>query len=234
MSEHRKIIFFDIDGTLLSTGGAGQAALERALHDSFEVDFPFQGVLTSGRTDRGIVDEIFETHGVENTPEHRITFRDAYLKRLPETLEGKPGRLLTGVTELLDALADDDRLELSVLTGNYEASAWIKLRHYGVADYFEYGGFGDNHSARDDVATNAVDAAERKLGYRPPPADTLVIGDTIPDITCSRHIGAHAAAVATGSFTVKELQAGSPDLLFEDLSDTQHVVQQMLTAFDLK
>ena len=81
MSEHCKIIFFDIDGTLLSTGGAGQVALGEALHDSFEVEFPFQGVQTSGRTDRGIVDEIFETHGVENTPDSREKFRESYLRR---------------------------------------------------------------------------------------------------------------------------------------------------------
>ena len=233
MSEHCKIIFFDIDGTLLSTGGAGQVALGEALHDSFEVEFPFQGVQTSGRTDRGIVDEIFETHGVENTPDSREKFRESYLRRVPAALEGNSGRVYAGVPELLKLLAADDRIALGVLTGNYEASAWLKLRHYGVAEYFGFGGFGDHHAERNDVATIAVDAAEKSLGYRPAPADMLVIGDTIPDIVCSRHIGACAAAVATGNFTADELRVGSPDLLFEDLSDANDVAQQMRNALGL-
>lgn len=226
----RKIIFFDIDGTLLLTGGAGQASLEQALISEFSIDFPFEGVLTAGRTDRGITDEIFARYEIDNTPENRRRFRSSYLQQLPPKLQSAPGRLLPSVRELVHALAEVDDIALGVLTGNYEEAAWIKLRHYDLEPFFHpFGGFGDEHPHRDDVARSALSAAARFLGDDFQTATRLVIGDTPADITCARAIDATAVAVATGSYEAHQLQPHDPDLLFEDFSDTSAVVEKLLS-----
>lgn len=227
-----KIIFFDIDGTLLLTGGAGQQALEHSLTQEFEIDFPFEGVLTAGRTDRGITDEIFERHGLANTAESRQKFRDAYLAQLPQMLHDSPGVLLPQVRELIERLANVDNLVLSILTGNYEEAAWIKLRHYQLENFFTFGGFGDHHAARDDVARNAITAASGNLGHDVVGHHTMVIGDTPADISCARAIGAKAVGVATGTYAYDQLHPHNPDLLFEDFSDTTSVIEKLLGAFE--
>ncbi|APZ96822.1 HAD family hydrolase [Fuerstiella marisgermanici] len=231
----QKIVFFDIDGTLLHTGGAGQRALGLALVEGFQVDFPFEGVLTAGRTDRGITDEIFQRHGVENSDANRRRFRDAYLAHLPDALSDSPGRLLPCVRELLEQLAGEKHVTLSLLTGNYAEGAWIKLRHFQLDDYFrrdglnfKHGGFGDDHAERDDVARFALTTASTYVKRRLAGVDTMVIGDTPADIQCARAIDATAVAVATGTYTVDELRPHAPDHVFEDFSDTDHTTQRIL------
>ena len=224
----QKVIFFDIDGTLLSTGGAGQRALALALTDGFQVDFPFEGVLTAGRTDRGITDEIFERYGLESSDANRRRFRDAYLAHLPEALANAPGRLLPSVRELLDRLADESHITLSLLTGNYAEGAWIKLRHYQLDHYFQHGGFGDDHAERDDVARFALTTASNHAQRQLAGIDTLVIGDTPADIRCARAIDAKAVGVATGCYTADELRPHDPDHIFEDFSNTDRTLQRIL------
>jgi len=223
-----RVIFFDIDGTLLTSGGAGQLALERALIDEFRIEFPFEGVLTAGRTDRGITDEIFARYGVENTAQNRARFRDAYLRHLQDTLACSPGALLPRVLELLEELTTHRHLTLSLLTGNYAEGAWIKLRHYKLDRFFTFGGFGDNDADRDDVARNALTAAEKSFRRHLEGAHTLVIGDTPADIRCAKAIGARSVAVATGTYDSQSLQAHGPDHLFDDFSATAAVVSRVL------
>jgi phosphoglycolate phosphatase len=224
----QKVIFFDIDGTLLSTGGAGQKAIEMALMAEFQIEFPFEGVLTAGRTDRGIADEVLERYQHQNSQENRDRFRLAYLDRLPTTLADAPGKLLPRVAELVHELAQHDHITLSVLTGNYEAAAWIKLRHYQLEQYFTFGGFGDDEADRDEVARLALRAARHALNHPIDGAHTMVIGDTPADIRCARAIGAKAVAVATGTYDVIQLQPHSPDHLFENFSETDDVVKRIL------
>lgn len=227
----QKVIFFDIDGTLLSTGGAGQKALELALVDGFGIDAPFEGVLTSGRTDRGIVDELLPRYQIENSQQNRDRFRDAYLERLPETLNDAPGGLLPDVVDLLKRLSQDSRVSLAVLTGNYEDASWIKLRHFGVSDYFTYGGFGGHLAERDDVARDALKAASHALQRDLDGADTMVIGDTPADIRCARSIGARAIGVATGSYDRTTLATHSADHVFDDFTACEQVTQTLLDLF---
>ena len=186
----QQIIFFDIDGTLLRTGGAGQLAMERALTEEFKVDRAFDGVTTAGRTDRGIANEIFARYDLEDSDDQRERFRQAYLERLPGSLEDSPGLLLPAVRELLDTLAAMDNIVLGLLTGNYAEGAWTKLRHYRLDHYFAFGGFGDHHADRDDVARNAANAAIDHLDYEPDLAAACVVGDTPADIqVCSEPSG---------------------------------------------
>jgi phosphoglycolate phosphatase len=225
-----KIIFFDIDGTLLNTGGAGQRAMERALTAEFQIEFPFEGVLTAGRTDRGITDEILQRYSFDNTSENRARFREAYLAQLPMSLKDSPGLLLPRIRELLEQLALHSHVTLSLLTGNYAEGAWIKLRHYELDHFFQFGGFGDHDADRNDVAQAAINVASTELDRVVDGSDTMVIGDTPADIQCAQAIGAKCIAVATGVYSSRELESHKPDHLFDDFADTDQVVERILAA----
>ncbi len=223
-----KVIFFDIDGTLLNTGGAGQRAMERALTAEFQIDFPFDGVLTAGRTDRGITDEILERYSFDNTAQNRARFQEAYLAQLPMSLRDSPGLLLPKIRELLEQLSLHGHVTLSLLTGNYAEGAWIKLRHYELDHFFQFGGFGDHDANRNNVAQVAIEVASRELDRAVDGSETMVIGDTPADIQCAQAIGAKCVAVATGVYSSIELEPYNPDHLFEDFADTDKVVERIL------
>ena len=224
------VLFFDIDGTMLSTGGAGQRAMELALVEEFHIQFPFENMLMAGRTDRGIADEIFGRYKLNDSPEERERFMLSYLERLPHALQTLPGELLPGVSKLLNQLHRNANVHLSLLTGNYVEGAWIKLRHFGIDHFFETGGFGDHHALRDDVARLAIGNVREHLNQPIPDAIACVIGDTPADISGARAINARAVAVATGTYSFAELQPHQPDHLFSDLSDTATVVRILLQA----
>lgn len=223
----QQILFFDIDGTMLSTGGAGQKAMEQALVEDFQITFPFEGVLTAGRTDAGIENELFARFGLKDTRAERDRFRRSYLSRLPGCLKELPGALLPGVRQLLDHLVNDEGFHLSLLTGNYAEGAWIKLRHFQLDHFFTGGGFGDLHPARDDVARLALQTVQQQLRRPVSGQSTWVIGDTPADIQCARAIRARAIAVATGVYRAEELSPHTPDHLFQDLSMTETVMQAL-------
>lgn len=215
-------LLFDIDGTLLRSGGAGQAAMERALETVFGVTAPTEGFQAAGRTDFAITTDLLDFHGLENSEENRERFIDGYLRHLPETLSAREGLILPGVQELLEALAKRPTVHLGLLTGNLHKGAAVKLTHYEMLSPFRFGGFGDEHHSRDDVARSAVTAAESALGRKP---DSIwVIGDTPADIQCGRAIGATVVAVATGIFSAEVLSEAEPDYLFEDFSDVEVVL----------
>ncbi|MEY3173202.1 MAG: hypothetical protein RLZZ436_1116 [Planctomycetota bacterium] len=224
------VLFFDIDGTMLHTGGAGQKAMELALRDEFRIPEPFEAVHTAGRTDRGIENEVFARCGIPLTDIERQRFMRAYLERLPQCLKELPGGLLPGVRPLLEELSRLPHIHLSLLTGNYAEGAWMKLRHFNIADYFSGGAYGDHHAERDDVARAALSHVQTTLNKQVPGHAIWVIGDTPADIRCARAIGARAAAVATGIYAASELHPHSPDELFEDLADTTRVLQSLLAA----
>lgn len=226
----QQVIFFDIDGTLLASGGAGQRAMEGALIEEFQIDFPFEGVLTAGRTDFGIVTEIFDRYDIEPSDSQRHRFRQAYLERLPDCLNAQPGLLLPGVAQLLDQLADRDDVVLALLTGNYSEGARIKLEHFGLDHYFDFGGFGDTDGNRDNVAVAARQAAEASLSREVPGTHCCVVGDTPADIRCARAINASVVAVATGHYDYEALSSHDPDHLFSDFGDVATVTQAILSC----
>lgn len=213
------VCLFDIDGTLITSGGAGKAALQGALSAEFGIAEPADGVPFSGRTDRAIVGDLFARHGIELTEQNWQRLLGAYLELLPQTLAGHEGRVLPGIAALLETLAVRDDVALGLLTGNVRDGARLKLSHYGLFHHFLFGGFGDLHTDRNDVAREALAATHAHLNGRLQPERVWVIGDTPFDVTCARAIGARAAAVLTGWHTPAELAAAGPDLLLEDLSD---------------
>ncbi|HVJ67445.1 MAG TPA: HAD hydrolase-like protein, partial [Caulifigura sp.] len=137
------------------------------------------------------------------------------------------GHVLPGIRELLALLAARKDVTLGLLTGNFEEGAWIKLRHFELDHYFLFGGFGDDHFDRDDVARLAYDATHRHLGRRVEPQDVWVIGDTPSDVRCGKAIGAWTVAVATGMYTEADLWPHNPDLLLLDFSDPQALLDRL-------
>ncbi|MCE9548719.1 MAG: HAD family hydrolase [Planctomycetia bacterium] len=222
-----KICLFDIDGTLISSGGAGRAAFYAALEAEFDRPAPHREIAFSGRTDRAILSDLFARHDVEHSEENIRRFFPTYLKVLPQMLSSRGGVVLPGVESLVADLAGRPDVELGLLTGNIQAGAKAKLGHYGLFDYFRFGGFGDQHFSRDLVAADALAAARAALGRDVDPRQVWVIGDTPLDVSCARSIGAHAVAVATGIHTLAELAATGPDLLLADLGDAEPLLQAL-------
>lgn len=220
-----KVCLFDIDGTLLLTGGAGQAAMEIVLQKEFGINELNVDIHAAGRTDRSIVTDLFEQVGIENTTENWNQFENAYLKTLPDHMGCDDGQLLPGVVELLNVLSDLDHVHLGLLTGNFEKGAWTKLSHYNIDHHFKFGGFGDHHYDRDDVARVALKATLEHLGNPIAAEEIWVIGDTPSDIQCSRAIGANVIAVATGIFDRQVLENAKPDELWNDLSNIDAMVE---------
>ena len=214
------VVFFDIDGTLLSTGGAGGTAMRLAFRNQFGVAEP-ANVPFSGRTDRAIGASFFAAHGIEDCEEHWRRFREAYLCELERQLPRHEGSVLPGIPELIAELASDTDVAVGLLTGNMEHGAWRKLEYYGLRDRFAFGGFGDVHHRREEVAEVAMETARHHLGRSIERA--VVIGDTPLDVACARAVGADVIAVATGIHDWEELEASRPDLLLEDLSDWKRV-----------
>ncbi len=221
-----RVFLFDIDGTLLSSGGAGKAAMAAALVSAFGVTEVRDGVPFAGRTDRAIGRDLFRTHSVEDSLANWQRFVADYLGHLPACLDSHHGRVLPGIAALLAHLHGRKDTAVGLLTGNIRDGARLKLGHYDLYHHFAFGGFGDHHMDRDDVAREALTAVRNHVGCTVQPRDIWVIGDTPLDIRCARIIGARVAAVATGFHSQEQLAVLGPDLLFADLADPAPLLDQ--------
>ena len=220
------VYLFDIDGTLLRSGGAGQAAMEVGLERAFGITAPTEGISVAGRTDFAIIGDLLEFHGVAVTTENRQRIIDEYLSHLPVELAAREGLLLPGVVELLDRLNTVENAHLGLLTGNLRRGAELKLTHFELIHHFRWGGFGDEHAHRDDVARAAFAEVLSDLPHAESDA-VWVIGDTPADVQCGRAIGARVLAVATGLYSSEQLAATEPDHLVADFSDVQAILDPL-------
>ncbi len=214
-----KIVLFDIDGTLLISAGAGREALETAFSDCFSLPLVYSVVL-DGRPDRAVGGALLAAHGLADCDENWLRLRDAYLKRLPETLRKRPGRVLPGVRDLLEVLNRQPDVFVGLLTGNVRQGARLKLAHYSLLDAFGselVGGFGDVDRDRNQVARRAMHEVHSRFQDLPSPTEWWVVGDTPWDIRSARAIGARAVAVATGAYGADELAPYGPDFVLESL-----------------
>ncbi len=209
-------LLFDIDGTLIRTGGAGKAAMEAALADAFGIHEIQDVVPYSGRTDPAIGHDLLRVHGIERTPANFQRLQESYLSHLGPCLKAIPGTVLPGIVQLLDQLRAGRR-RLGLLTGNGHVGARTKLSHFGLWDYFEFGAFGDEHHDRNDLARSARILIESRHG-EDATREIWVIGDTPLDVACAQAIGARSIAVATGWHTYEELNKTGADLVLNDLS----------------
>ena len=217
-----KLVLFDIDGTLILTGGAGGRAMNLAFTDVFGVDRGFDGIPMPGRTDRRILEDAIVRAGIVAKDGELGRFRDRYFKRLLEAIH-EPGPrkgIMPGVCDLLDTLAARDDVFLALLTGNYEEAARIKLEHFDLWRYFRCGGYGDEVIDRRDLFPLVVSRARAAGAPDVIASDVLVVGDTVLDVACAVAAGARSVAVATGSDDVETLRKSGADVVFEDLHDT--------------
>jgi len=225
------LILFDIDGTLLLSGRAGFRAMTRAFAQTFGVADAFAGTSFGGRTDSFLVSYALESSGLPDTVDNHARFREAYVPLLGEEIEHQgtgPKGLMPGARELLEALTGHDHIHVALLTGNYRAAAEVKLTHFELWEFFEWGAFSDDAADRNALVPIARQRAET---YDVPPAAlerVIVIGDTPHDIACARAGGATSIAVATGGHSTAELRLAGADIVLEDLSDTAAVLALLL------
>ena len=217
------LVLFDIDGTLVLTGGAGLRAMNLACEDIVGHGNALQGVTLAGRTDWIILDDVLRNHGHTLDGDLLAELRERYLLHLRQEIEqrGKGVKAtMPGVRELLDALQARDDVALGLLTGNFADGARIKLEHFDLWKYFPCGAFGDDASDRNELVPVAIRRA-REIGIANATAeDVWVIGDTPHAIACALAVGATPVGVATGGYTVAQLRDSGAEIVFEDLSDT--------------
>jgi phosphoglycolate phosphatase-like HAD superfamily hydrolase len=227
-----RVVLFDIDGTLVLTGGAGGRAMTLAFEECFGVPKAFHGTPMPGRTDSWILSAAATAHGIP--PDQLPRFHDAYLSHLTREIH-EPGPrkgVMPGVRPLLDALASRPDVYLALLTGNYERSARLKLEYFDLWRYFRAGAFGDDAPDRNALVAKALLRIRTGGGPSAAPADAVVIGDTPLDVMCASVGGARSVAVATGDYDADSLRQAGADIVFEDLSDTSAVLQAILQDFE--
>jgi phosphoglycolate phosphatase len=223
-----KLILFDIDGTLILTGGAGLRAMNSALEEVLGHDDGLNGIPIAGRTDRAILAEAVAGVNRELDLPLLDQLRDRYLANLTLEIE-RPGRglkgVMPGINELLSTLEGRDDTFVGLLTGNFEEGARIKLSHFNLWRYFKCGAFGGDSADRNALVPFALSRA-RVCGLpRIAPQDVLVVGDTPHDIACAHAAAATPIGVATGGYSVAQLRESGAEIVFQDLSDTEAFVR---------
>ncbi len=216
----KKLILWDIDGTLIRTNRAGIIALVRAFAQLHGRETEMDSIDVAGRTDRWIIARMLEHHGIEATAVRIHAVLEAYLQLLQGEMRARPGHVLPGILELLETLHRRNDVVQALLTGNVERGARIKLEHFQVSHYFSFGAFGDDSPLRNDLGPHALRRAQERHAVDFAPGRVWVIGDTPHDIECGKVIGARTIAVATGGYPLATLQAHAPSFAFADFSDT--------------
>ena len=223
-----RLLLFDIDGTLLDTGGAGREALLDAGAEVFQIERAAMPPLDlAGATDGSVMSSLFQHFQVSDHPELRQRFIAAYLVHLQIRLEARdfPGLLLPGTRTLIEALqAQSDQFALGLLTGNVRDGAVLKLRRFDLHEPFADGAFGDDADNRDHLGPVAVRRFESLLQRRFDLDQVLVIGDTTKDVRCAAALGARCLAVATGAHDRTRLEQAGAWRCLDDLSDTDRVL----------
>lgn len=218
-----RLLLFDIDGTLLLSGGAGKRALNRSFEELFGTANAFAGIPVAGRTDATIFDDALDRAEVSADRAARARFFARYHYYLEEEIvhPGPKKGLMPGVTQLLTRLTPHPSLISALLTGNFARAAQIKLEHFGVWHHFACGAYGDDAPKRDDLVPIAVSRA-RDAGIPIESSDAaVVVGDTPLDVQCAAAAGARSVAVATGSFSQAALRQAGADVVLPDLADTR-------------
>lgn len=226
-----RLLLFDVDQTLLVSGGAGRRAMDRAIEELYGVENAFSGTQPAGKTDPVIFREMLDRAGVavDDWEGATTAIAERYLEHLAREVPPSPrARLMPGVVELLETLHGRRDVALGLLTGNLEGGARLKLGRFGLNRFFAFGAFSSDHVERPRLVPVAVARAEaycrRRIGLGP---HVVIIGDSPLDVACALANGATAVAVATGSSTPAELAAAGAHLVLRDLSDTADVVRKL-------
>jgi len=218
-----KLLLFDIDGTLMLSGGAGRRAIDRAFFEIHGVRGAFGNIVPDGNTDPTIFREIFANHGLEVRDESsafaEVATRYGFHMR-DEMARSEGARLMPGVTPLLELLEQRTDIHLGLLTGNFETTARIKLDRFGLNGLFAFGAFGSDSGIRSRLVPVAVERAEahldREIGLGP---QVVIIGDTPHDVECAIIHGATAIGVAASRYSVEDLKAAGAHHALPTLED---------------
>ncbi len=230
----QNLFLFDIDGTIIWGGGAGEAALRHAMRTRFGGEADLSKINMAGATDRRIARDLLEFYGHPVSEENEAAFVEAYLEALPGFLKEKGGKILPGIITLLDAIREREDCCLALLTGNIRKGAKIKLDHFGVWHYFPFGAFADDHYDRNHLGPFARERALEHHGVTFSPERIFVVGDTPRDIACGKAIGAKTVAVATGDYSAEALEAHAPDFLFPNFADPEGALRIILGESELR
>jgi len=216
-----KMILFDIDGTLLLTGGVGGDAFDRAFEEIFGIPEIWGNTQPHGKTDPMIIEEI-----VKRALDRKLTRKEyrllceSYIAHFSHLIKKAPRfRLMPGILKLLPLLkARKKDFLLGLATGNFESASWMKLQRGNIHRYFQFGGFGSDSHNRTALTRMAIKRGKAIAGHRFKKKDIFIIGDTEKDIRVAKEIGVPVIAVATGGHTRQELKRYKPDFLLNNLT----------------
>jgi len=220
-----RLLLFDIDGTLLDSGGAGTRSLNIAFREIFSVDNAFHGIKMAGKTDLQIIKEACALYNIPANNGFVPSVISRYITILKREISKGKKRLKPGVKDLLNELQKNSSCSLGLLTGNIEEGARIKLSALGIDHYFNTGAYGSDADDRDLLLPIAInkfrDISNMDISY----PDCIVIGDTPRDVSCSKPYGAVSVAVSTGPYSSDDLRSAGADLVLDDLTDIKGFVR---------
>lgn len=222
-----KFILFDIDGTLIDSGGAGIRSLNFAFEEMFSVQKAFKAISMAGKTDLQIIREGLEFHNIVYSDGIISEFCDTYIRHLKNNINSGKGYIKPGIEDAVTALTSRKEFVLGLLTGNIEEGACIKLDAFGLYSFFSVGAFGSDDEDRNNLLPIAVDKLHRQRSINVQFSDCVVIGDTPRDIDCAKPYGAFSIAVATGPYSLNALAGAGPDMVLEDLSNTDGLISAL-------
>ncbi|MEP7327549.1 MAG: HAD hydrolase-like protein [Gemmatimonadota bacterium] len=225
-----RLVLFDIDGTILLSAGAGRRAIVAAMAHAYGACDAWETVRFDGKTDPQILMELAAAAGHDSTlpPERLAELGRSYLSHLERELSvpGHRSTVLPGIPELLDQVEATEGAVLGLLTGNFVEGAGLKLRSAGIdPDRFRVGAYGSDSAVRAELPPVAATRSRPHFGRIPHGHDVVIVGDTPSDVTCGLSIGARAIGVATGFYSVAELEAAGAVVAFETLSETDAVLE---------
>jgi phosphoglycolate phosphatase-like HAD superfamily hydrolase len=228
---YRKLVLFDIDGTLLRVGGMNRRVLADALFEVYGTEGSTGTHDFSGKMDSAIIYEVLSNGGLtgDEIAEKFDRAKATYIDLFRERARREDITLLEGVRELLHALSARTDILLGLLTGNFEASGRHKLKLPGIDHYFPFGAFADDATDRNELPRIAHERARHMTGKNFSPSEIVIIGDTEHDIRCARALDARSIAVATGNFSMQELSRHQPGALFQNFAETGEVLAEILT-----
>lgn len=233
----RTLLLFDIDGTLMKSGGAGMRAMFHVGDQLFGKQFNWEGIEAGGHLDPLIFAEAAANNGLDTDPAHHQRFHDAYIKRLAHEFEQSQHlvEIMPGIHQILSMLHErqtrQNDIVLGLLTGNYTLAVPIKLKSIGVdPSWFNITAFGDEAPSRPDLVAVAMNKYQAMTGHAAHPHGVIVIGDTPRDIACAHAHGARVLAVGTGGYELAQLQACKADAVAADLSDPSLLLEMIAKA----
>ena len=228
----KKLVLFDIDGTLLSVNSINRRILMDALREVYGTEGSAGTHNFAGKMDSVIIYEVLQNAGLSDAviAERFDTAKKTYIEMFCMQAKHTDIILMEGIRELLDKLSASSELMLGLLTGNFEGSGRHKLLLPDINHYFSFGAFADDAASRNELPQVAVDKAYQLTGKKFSEQNIIIIGDTEHDIACARVLNAKSIAVATGTYTMEELKKHKPHVLMENLGRTDVVFDEILQS----